>query len=90
MQERVVIGGDLNLRNTISGDLELHEVINGEGGVFMPLNPPAYTGELTVIPSAQVQVLETAGLLVPENIVVEPIPSNYGLITWNGSTITVS
>ena len=90
MQERVVIGGDLNLRNTVSGDLELHEVINGECGVFMPLNPPAYTGELTVTPGSQAQVLETAGLLVPENIVVEPIPSNYGLITWNGSTITVS
>lgn len=25
-----------------------------------------------------------------QNIVINPIPSNYGLITWNGSVITVS
>jgi hypothetical protein len=35
-------------------------------------------------------VLATAEKVVTRNIVINPIPSNYGLITWNGSTLTVS
>ena len=49
-----------------------------------------YTGAYTVTPSADAQTLQTNGLRMTDNITIEPIPSNYGLITWNGSTITVS
>lgn len=49
-----------------------------------------YTGEYTVTPSAETQVIPTNGLRMTDNITVNPIPNNYGLITWNGSTITVS
>lgn len=49
-----------------------------------------YTGEYIVTPSAVQQTLETAGKILRENVIVEPIPSNYGLITWNGSTLLVS
>ena len=49
-----------------------------------------YTGEYTVTPSSEAQTLETNGLRMTDNITVQPIPSNYGLITWDGSTITVS
>lgn len=49
-----------------------------------------YTGEYSVTPSAAAQTLETNGLRMTDNITINPIPTNYGLITWNGSTITVS
>lgn len=49
-----------------------------------------YTGETTVIPTTETQILATAGFQMPRDITIEPIPQNYGLITWNGSTITVS
>lgn len=49
-----------------------------------------YTGSTNVIPTTETQVLPTAGTLVQEDIIVEPIPSNYGLITWNGTVLTVS
>ena len=49
-----------------------------------------YTGEYSITPSAEVQTLETNGLRMTDNITIQPIPQNYGLITWNGSTITVS
>lgn len=49
-----------------------------------------YEGEYIVTPSSETQVLETIGLQCYDNITVNPIPSNYGLITWNGSTLTVS
>lgn len=56
--------------------------------IFTPADP--YAGPYEVTPSAATQVLETANLSMTENVVINPIPSNYGLITWNGSVITVS
>lgn len=49
-----------------------------------------YHGEYEVTPSQVEQVLQTADKLLRENVVVAPIPYYYGLITYNGSTITVS
>lgn len=49
-----------------------------------------YTGPLNVTPNQSEQVLQTAGRAMPGNVVVNPIPSNYGLITYNGAIITVS
>lgn len=49
-----------------------------------------YTGSYQITPSAETQTLQTSGLLMTNDVVVNPIPSNYGLITWNGSTLTVS
>lgn len=56
----------------------------------IPIYPQTYTGAYSVTPSANVQTLPTSGLMMTDNITVDPIPSNYGLITYNGSTITVS
>lgn len=51
---------------------------------------PAYDGPMEVTPSRATQVLLTNERSVYGNITVNPIPSNYGLITYNGSKITVS
>lgn len=49
-----------------------------------------YIGAYAVTPSSEEQVLNTKDLRMTANIVVKPVPSNYGLITWNGSFLTVS
>ena len=49
-----------------------------------------YMGTYEVTPSSEQQTLLTANKLLEENVVIHPIPSNYGLITYNGDTITVS
>lgn len=49
-----------------------------------------YEGEYTITPSNETQILETKNLRMTDNLVVNAIPQNYGLITWNGSTLTVS
>lgn len=49
-----------------------------------------YKGEYVVTPSQERQVLETKHLSMGENVVVEPIPKNYGLITYNGFELTVT
>ena len=51
---------------------------------------PAYEGMYEVTPSDTAQTLETKNFRMTENVVINPIPSNYGLITWNGATLTVS
>lgn len=52
--------------------------------------PPQYEGTTDITPSNEVQILQTDGFILSDNIIIEPIPSNYGLITWDGSTLTVS
>lgn len=49
-----------------------------------------YDGPYTVTPAGEAQILATAGKLMTEDITVGAIPSNYGLITWDGNTLTVS
>ena len=50
---------------------------------------PAYSGDYTVTPCDGVQVVRCAGLRMSTDIVVCAVPSSYGRIAWNGSTITV-
>lgn len=72
---------------SLSGNISVTaEVVNK----VRSTNYEEYTGETTVTPSSVAQVLPTESKVVPENIVINPIPSNYGLITWNGATLTVS
>lgn len=49
-----------------------------------------YDGPLSITPSEEKQTLDTAHKALTGNIVVEPIPSNYGKISWDGSVLTVS
>ena len=49
-----------------------------------------YEGAMEWTPSAQAQTIEIANKKALDNIVINPIPNNYGLITWNGSILTVS
>ena len=83
-------GGEVELSLAIDGEIALTDTLDGEIGTFMPLYPEAYTGSVVVTPSSETQTLNTANLMMPANVTVNPIPSNYGLITYNGSIITVS
>ena len=50
---------------------------------------PLYKGSLEVIPSDEEQVLNTKFLKLDRDIVVKPIPSNYGKIECNGSELFI-
>ena len=54
------------------------------------VNVPSYTGTYEVTPSDQTQTLSTNGKKMTADVVVNPIPNNYGLISWDGTVITVS
>lgn len=51
---------------------------------------PAYEGSYTLTPTAEEQIIPTNGLRMTDDLTIAPIPNNYGLITWDGTTITVS
>ena len=60
------------------------------GSIYSKCHHKIYDGPTTVTPTRETQILETYGKAMDDNITVNPIPSNYGLITWNGSILTVS
>ena len=49
-----------------------------------------YIGDYNLIPTNEQTILQTKGHIMKDNITIEPIPKNYGLITWNGSVLTIT
>ena len=89
--------GSLTGLDTLSGQLAsqangLSGRLAGENGLSGSLAPGGkrYMGATTFTPTQQTQVVYTQGAYMTTNITVEPIPTNYGLISWNGYTLTVS
>lgn len=84
--------GKLTAIGTLKGSLTATGGLKGTltGGIsrFEPL--PYYEGEYTITPTTEAVTLNTANLSMAQNIVVNPIPSNYGRINYNGGYITVS
>ena len=99
MTPRAVMSGRMTARSTLRGRLSpsgvLCGVLSASKGLSGTLtiaagSIPSYHGETEVTPSNVVQIIECGGLVVPSNIIVDAIPSNYGLIAWDGVTLSVS
>lgn len=67
-----------------------HLNINISPPIARQISGDVYDGDYEVTPGQSAVVLTTVGKAMARNVTVNPIPSNYGLITWNGSTLTVS
>lgn len=52
-------------------------------------SPTIYHGAYTVTPSEEEQSLPTENAMLRQDVVVAPIPSNYGRIEWDGTSILV-
>lgn len=48
-----------------------------------------YDGAYDFIPTEQAQTIQISDKTARANIIIEPIPSNYGRITYNGAYLTV-
>ena len=91
MNETIVIGGDISLISAIDGDSTLLTACDGiEGTIYQQDSHALYTGSYEVTPSAETQTIPIENFIAEQNITINPIPSNYGLVTWNGSVLTVS
>ena len=71
---------------TLSGGATLASVL------YIPeivqTNP--FQGSYEYTPTAQTQTIAIEGLRALHDITINPIPQNYGLITWNGAFLTIS
>lgn len=78
--------GDVICRLALESNIhEIGLAIEGIGTDY-----PQYHGITEITPSENRVVLNTKDTIVLQNIVVNPIPSNWGRIGWNGSYLTVS
>ena len=49
-----------------------------------------YEGPYEFTPTEETQTAAINNMVATDNITINPIPTNYGKITWNGSVIRVS
>lgn len=49
-----------------------------------------YEGPYEATPTRETQTFQTGGKLMTAAFVVNPIPSNYGLVEWTGAVLRVS
>jgi len=75
---------------TLSVDSNLQEIKLKNDTKIVASIYADYHGEYEVTPGDEAVTLETADLVLHQNVVVNPIPSNYGKIGWNGAFLTVS
>lgn len=81
----VDVGGDVTLAAQSGGAVNV-----GMDTTITAAIMPHYDGPVRVTPGPTPQTLSTTGKVMDEDITIGAIPSNYGLITWNGSFLTVT
>jgi hypothetical protein len=74
----------------VQGQASVTPVRVGGNLIMTGSSADPYQGTYEVTPTETTQVLATSGKRLTEDIIVHPIPSNYGQISWDGSTLTVS
>ena len=82
MGDKIVLDGELSLNIPLDGTPD--KVLK-----VTDYDLPVYDGITEVTPSNQAQVLQTSNKALTRNIVVNPIPEDYGRLLWSGNTLTV-
>ena len=82
--------GNLKSSGHLSGVLNAQKGISGTLTIPSAVGVDTYAGPYEYTPTEDTQTIAISHKMATENIVINPIPFNYGLVTWNGSTLTVS
>lgn len=80
--------GKLTEKESLSGSVTSAQTLSGV--ITASVGYPTYTGDYAFFATDQTQIIPVEGFLMTKNITIEPVPQNYGKITWNGSVLTVS
>lgn len=92
MYREVVFDGELDLDLQFDGELDLDLQMDGESGFITRVRDytnPIYDGITEITPSEETQILQTADKTVMEEIVINPIPANYGRIIYDGAHLRI-
>ena len=85
------INADATIKGAVSASANVGvKTINATATVFRTASLSYYDGAYEFTPDTEEQTILIQGKTARLDITIKPIPSNYGLITYNGSTITVS
>ena len=84
------ITGSISVRAAVAGGISIQAGIGGTLVIPEEVLPDRYDGPYTVTPSGQEQRLRTEGMMMRGDVIIGPIPQNYGLVTWDGIKITIS
>lgn len=68
--------------STLSGQLTIPERVY--------IDTDKYEGSYVFDPTTEIQEIQIKDKVATQNIIINPIPSNYGLITWDGNALTIS
>lgn len=82
-----IIGGGSGGTIDIVGGGERRATISVTGSGAVPV--PQYSGPYEFTPGDETQTVQIARKMATQNIKINPVPSNYGKISWNGSVLTV-
>ena len=82
--------GTLTAQQGIIGTLVAPQGIQGMLTIPSAVGVEIYEGEYEFTPTQSTQTISIENKMAVQDITINPIPNNYGLITWNGSIITVS
>lgn len=86
---------ELDVLNDTPVPLDVGEQTSVEWGSreYVPIvttELPDWTGPYEATPTQETQVFDMNGYAMRGSFTVNPIPSNYGLVTWNGVVLSVS
>lgn len=79
LQETVTLRGTLQSTSDLSADLTVPPI---RGGI-------PYGGRYEVTPTEETQILPTRGRILARDIIVNPIPTNYGRVTWTSGHLLI-
>lgn len=82
MGDKIVLDGELSLNIPLDGTPD--KVLK-----VAEYDLPVYDGITEITPSQDTQILQTSNKALTRNIVVNPIPEDYGRLLWSGNTLTV-
>lgn len=81
--------GTLSQPESLVGTLSQPESILGTLTLPTVISPDTYEGAYTVVPLEEEQILETADLLMLDNVRIGAVPANYGRLDYNGQYLRV-
>lgn len=74
----------------IIGTLQSVATISGTMGIPAQVEVDKYEGAYEWTPTGETQVIPIRAKKATADIVINPIPHNYGLITWDGTGIRIT
>lgn len=91
MNETIVL--DVQITEQYEADVSVDGNIEAEADgsiVINKIEADEFEGAYEYTPTQNTQIIEIAQKKAVQNITINPIPQNYGLITWNGAYLHIS